>query len=91
MCPANACLIQAALGCRHIPAFDISAACSGFLYALSVASQYVRTGAAKHALVVGAEVLTRAIDLTDRNAWLTGISENLEPPPLRDQPHPLPR
>ena len=68
MCPANACLIQALLGCRHIPAFDISAACSGFLYALSVGSQYVRTGAAKHALVVGAEVLTRAMDLTDRNS-----------------------
>jgi 3-oxoacyl-[acyl-carrier-protein] synthase-3 len=68
MCPANACLIQAALGCRPIPAFDVLAACSGFLYALSVGSQYVRTGAAKHALVVGAEVLTRAMDLTDRNS-----------------------
>src|SRR4051794_32647860 len=44
MCPANACLIQAALGCRHIPAFDISAACSGFLYAISVASQFIRAG-----------------------------------------------
>ncbi|HSQ57140.1 MAG TPA: beta-ketoacyl-ACP synthase III [Gemmata sp.] len=70
MCPANSCLIQAALGCRHIPAFDISAACSGFLYALSVGSQYVRTGAAKHALVVGAEVLTRAMDMTDRNSCI---------------------
>lgn len=68
MCPSTACLIQSAIGCRHIPAFDISAACSGFLYALSVGSQYVRTGAAKHALVVGAEVLTRAMDLTDRNS-----------------------
>jgi len=70
MCPANACLIQTALGCRHIPAFDISAACSGFLYALSVGSQFVRTGAAKHALVVGTEVLTRAMDLTDRNSCI---------------------
>jgi 3-oxoacyl-[acyl-carrier-protein] synthase III len=70
MCPANACLIQAALGCRTIPAFDISAACSGFLYALSVASQFVRTGAAKHTLVVGAEVLTRAMDMTDRNSCI---------------------
>lgn len=68
MCPATANLIQAALGCRTIPAFDIAAACSGFLYALSVGSQFVRTGAAKHALVVGAEVLTRAMDLTDRNS-----------------------
>jgi 3-oxoacyl-[acyl-carrier-protein] synthase III len=70
MCPANANLIQAALGCRHIPAFDISAACSGFLYALSVGSQFVRTGAAKNALVVGTEVLTRAMDLTDRNSCI---------------------
>jgi 3-oxoacyl-[acyl-carrier-protein] synthase-3 len=68
MCPATGNLIQAALGCRHIPAFDVAAACSGFLYALSVGSQFVRTGAAKHALVVGAEVLTRAMDLTDRNS-----------------------
>jgi 3-oxoacyl-[acyl-carrier-protein] synthase-3 len=70
MCPANACLIQAGLGCRPIPAFDVSAACSGFLYALSVGSQFVRTGAAKQALVVGAEVLTRAMDLTDRNSCI---------------------
>jgi 3-oxoacyl-[acyl-carrier-protein] synthase III len=70
MCPSNACLIQTALGCRHVPAFDISAACSGFLYALSVASQFVRTGASKHALVVGAEVLTRVMDLTDRNSCI---------------------
>lgn len=67
MCPANACLIQAELGCRPVPAFDLSAACSGFLYALSVATQYVRTGLARHALVIGAEVLTRATDMTDRN------------------------
>lgn len=70
MCPATANLIQAALGCRHIPAFDIAAACSGFLYALSVGAQFVRTGAAKHALVVGAEVLTRITDFTDRNSCI---------------------
>src|SRR5688572_29588022 len=46
MCPSTACLVQAALGCRPIPAFDVSAACSGFIYALSVAEQYVRTGTA---------------------------------------------
>ena len=57
MCPTNAALIQAALGCRHVPAFDLTAACSGFLYALSVAEQYVRTGTIQNALVVGAEVL----------------------------------
>jgi 3-oxoacyl-[acyl-carrier-protein] synthase-3 len=70
MCPATANLIQAGLGCRTIPAFDLTAACSGFLYALSVGSQYVRTGAARHALVVGADVLTRAIDFTDRNSCI---------------------
>jgi 3-oxoacyl-[acyl-carrier-protein] synthase-3 len=70
MCPANACLIQAGLGCRTIPAFDVSAACSGFLYAMSVAAQYVRNGTARHALVVGTEVLSRAIDFTDRNSCI---------------------
>ena len=70
MSPATACLIQVALGCRHIPAFDISAACSGFLYALSVASQFVRTGTSKHALIVGTEVLSRIIDFSDRNSCI---------------------
>jgi 3-oxoacyl-[acyl-carrier-protein] synthase-3 len=70
MTPSNANLIQAGLGCRQIPAFDISAACSGFLYALSIASQFVRTGSAKHALVIGAEVLTRIVDYTDRNSCI---------------------
>ena len=70
MSPSTACLIQAALGCRHIPAFDISAACSGFLYGLSVASQFIRNGAAKNALVVGSEVLSRALDFTDRNSCI---------------------
>ncbi len=70
MCPATANLIQAALGCRQIPSFDVLAACSGFLYALSVATQFVKTGAAKNALVVGAEVLTRVTDFTDRNTCI---------------------
>lgn len=67
MCPSAACLMQAALGCRQIPAFDVSAACSGFVYALSVGEQFIRTGTAKTALVVGADVLSRVIDFTDRN------------------------
>jgi 3-oxoacyl-[acyl-carrier-protein] synthase-3 len=70
MSPATACLLQASLGCRHIPAFDVSAACSGFLYGLSVGAQFVRTGAVKHALIVGAEVLSRAIDFSDRNSCI---------------------
>ena len=70
MCPATANLIQAGLGCRPIPAFDLGAACSGFLYAMSVASQFVRTGAARHTLVVGADVLSRTVDFTDRNSCI---------------------
>lgn len=70
MSPSTANLIQAALGCRHIPSFDLTAACSGFLYALSVGAQFVRTGAAKNALVIGAEVLTRILDFTDRNSCI---------------------
>jgi len=70
MCPSTACLIQAALGCPPIPAFDVLAACSGFVYALSVADQYIRTGSAKKVLVVGAEVLSRVSDFSDRNTCI---------------------
>jgi len=70
MCPSTANLIQAYLHCRVIPAFDVSAACSGFVYATSVAEQFVRTGTAKHVLVVGSEVLSRAIDFSDRNTCI---------------------
>jgi len=70
MCPSTACLIQAELGCGTIPAFDITAACSGFVYALSVADQFVRSGSAKNVLVLGAEVLTRVSDFSDRNTCI---------------------
>lgn len=70
MTPANACIIQHELGCRHIPAFDLSAACTGFIYALSIADQYIRAGTAKNVLVVGTEILSRAMDLTDRNTCI---------------------
>ncbi len=70
MCPPNASVIHAALGCRPIPAFDILAACTGFLYAMSIADQYLRGGVAKHALIVGTDVLSRALDLTDRNSCI---------------------
>jgi 3-oxoacyl-[acyl-carrier-protein] synthase-3 len=65
--PTAACQIQAGLGCRTIPAFDLNAACSGFIYALATAAQFIQTGTARHALVVGAETLSRAVDFTDRN------------------------
>ncbi|MFO0935173.1 MAG: beta-ketoacyl-ACP synthase III [Gemmataceae bacterium] len=70
MCPSTANLIQSYLGCRTIPSFDILAACSGFVYALNVGEQYVRSGAAKNVLVVGAEALTRVADYTDRNTCI---------------------
>jgi 3-oxoacyl-[acyl-carrier-protein] synthase-3 len=70
MCPSNACLIQAYLGCGPVPAFDLSAACSGFVYALGVADQFVRAGTARRVLVVGAEVLSRVSDFSDRNTCI---------------------
>ncbi|RYW16278.1 beta-ketoacyl-ACP synthase 3, partial [Legionella pneumophila] len=66
--PSVACHVQHALGIkRPIPAFDIGAACSGFVYAMDVAKQYIATGAAKHVLVVGSESMSRAVDWTDRS------------------------
>jgi len=59
-------IMQQALGIRGCPAFSVEAACSGFIYALSIADKYVATGAAKNALVVGAETLSRITDWTDR-------------------------
>jgi 3-oxoacyl-[acyl-carrier-protein] synthase-3 len=66
MVPSNACRLQAALGCRHIPAFDVLGACTGFLHALSVGNQFIASGTCRHVLVVGTDVLTRALDYTDR-------------------------
>jgi 3-oxoacyl-[acyl-carrier-protein] synthase-3 len=65
--PATACLVQDALGIKHAACFDISAACAGFVYALSVAGQFISSGAYKHALVVGAEKLSAVTDWQDRN------------------------
>ncbi len=60
--PSTACLLQHRLGANGCAAFDVNAACSGFIYALTVANQFIRAGSAKTALVVGAETLTRMID-----------------------------
>jgi|SRR5690349_17916386 len=65
--PSTACLLQARLGANGCPAFDVNAACSGFVYALAVADKFIRSGAARTALVVGAETLTRMLDWTDRS------------------------
>ncbi|WP_310607885.1 beta-ketoacyl-ACP synthase III [Buttiauxella brennerae] len=64
--PSAACQVQAMLGIKGCPAFDVAAACAGFTYALSVADQYVKSGAVKHALVIGSDVLARTCDPTDR-------------------------
>jgi len=64
--PSTACLIQHRLGADGCPAFDVNAACSGFVYALTVADKFIRSGAAKTALVIGAETLTRMVDWSDR-------------------------
>ena len=65
--PSTACIVQSKLGMSNgKPAFDIQAVCSGFVYALSVADQFIKTGAAKRALVIGAETLSRITDWTDR-------------------------
>jgi 3-oxoacyl-[acyl-carrier-protein] synthase-3 len=65
--PSTACLLQQRLGNHGAPAFDVQAVCSGFIYALSVADQFIRTGMVRNALVVGAETLSRIIDWSDRN------------------------
>jgi 3-oxoacyl-[acyl-carrier-protein] synthase III len=64
--PSTACLLQDRLGIHGCAAFDIQAVCTGFVYALGIADKFVRTGAAKCALVVGAETISRIIDWTDR-------------------------
>lgn len=86
--PSTACLLQHALGARHIPAFDLAAACSGSLYALSVADSFIRSGSYKKILVVASEMMSSAINWSDRNtailfgdgasAAVVGISDNDE-------------
>jgi len=65
--PSTACLVQNKLGAKNAFAYDLSAACSGFVYALDAATKQIETGAAKKALVIGAEILTRVVDWEDRN------------------------
>jgi len=64
--PSTAVLVQQQLGIHGCPAFDISTACSGFVYGLSIADQFIKTGAVKKALVIGAESLSRMVDYSDR-------------------------
>jgi 3-oxoacyl-[acyl-carrier-protein] synthase-3 len=65
--PSAACFLQSKLGIAGCPAFDIQAVCSGFVYALTTADQFIKSGAAKCALVVGAETISRITDWSDRS------------------------
>ena len=66
--PSTACFVQHKIGARpDCPAFDIAAACAGFLYGLSIADRFIATGGAKHVLVVGVELLTRVLNFRDRS------------------------
>ena len=64
--PSTACIVQNKLGIVGCPAFDVQAVCSGFVYALTVADAMIRTGSARRALVIGAEVFSRILDFKDR-------------------------
>lgn len=65
--PSTACIVQRRLGNRDVPAFDVHAACAGFIYALDVADRFIRTGGARCALVIGAETYSRIINWKDRS------------------------
>lgn len=65
--PSTACNVQAAIGAKNAMAFDISSACSGFIYGIDIASQFIKNGTYKKALVIGAEVLSKIIDWSDRS------------------------
>lgn len=68
--PSTACILQERLGVVGCPAFDVSAACSGFIYGLSIADMYIKSGQAKNALVIGAESLSRIVDWKDRTTCI---------------------
>ena len=65
--PSLACMVQKAIGAKNAVAFDIVAACSGFMFALSTAEKYIRSGAYDNALVIGGETLSKIVDWTDRS------------------------
>ncbi len=68
--PSTACIVQDRLGAKRAFAFDLSAACSGFIYALSVADQFIRSGHSRTGLVIGAEALSRFVDWKDRSTCI---------------------
>lgn len=68
--PSTGCLLQARLGIKNCVAFDVQAACSGSIFALSIADQYIKSGAANKVLVVGSEICSRVVDWTDRSTCI---------------------
>lgn len=68
--PSTACIVQSELGAHKAVAFDVSAACSGFIYALSIADSFIRSGQFKKVLLIGAEVLSRVVNWKDRNTCI---------------------
>jgi 3-oxoacyl-[acyl-carrier-protein] synthase-3 len=68
--PSTACLLQHRLGIRRCAAFDVQAACSGFIFALSIADQYIRAGTARRVLVVGSELNSKLVDWSDRSTCI---------------------
>ena len=68
--PSTACIIQTQIGAARAAPFDVQAVCSGFVYALVVGTQFIRSGASKTALIVGTDMLTRYIDYTDRSTCI---------------------
>ena len=82
--PSTACLLQQRLGIHGCPAFDIQAVCTGFIYALDIADKYIKMGAAKRVLIVGAETLSRIVDWSDRTTCVlfadgAGAISNINP------------
>lgn len=65
--PATACLVQNRLGAKRAMAFDLSAACTGFIYGLSIAQAYIESGRYRNILLIGVDLLTKVVDWTDRN------------------------
>ncbi|MBY0553441.1 ketoacyl-ACP synthase III [bacterium] len=68
--PATACLVQSKLGAKNIMSFDLNAACSGFIYSLHIADQFIKSGVYKNILVIGAENLTRILNYKDRETCI---------------------
>ncbi len=66
--PATACFVQDIIGAKNAAAFDIAAACTGFIFSLSIASSMIKSGIAENILIIGAETLSRIVDWTDRNS-----------------------